>query len=509
MGHFASFNDASATVVYNRPVDYCRELFFRLGILHGIRDFVAVNTVSFRETASPMNFNFCSGILHILFVLLLAVGIIQQAQAEDSTPPNCTTITPSTTGPSNANSISFDVHFDETVTGFTAESDLLISHSGTSHSGVTITLVSGAQYTVSVNNIAGDGAFTIAVQTGSNVQDTAGNNLASSVTSAAVTIDNTGPAIIPYNITVYLDGAGNASIHAGDVTASVTDPSGIGYLNAWPNAFTCADIGQNFVTISAADTLGNASNETAIVTVQDVNVPWAQCQSTTVSLDDSGFATITSGDIDDGSADNCGFLSRSVSPAVFSCANLGSNNVTLTVTDYSGLTDSCTAVVTVEDAVSPDLACDERNVLTVNVNGAGHVSSSPAGILNCTSVSGECVGYFAPGTDVTLTAVPNPLWNIGTWFWNSDCVANDDTPCLITMSSDKTVDVTFDCQLIATDPSTSITSSTILTCIDIAALDGYEILAPDGDATFIASNSIALGPGFMVESGATFQAIIE
>ena len=48
----------------------------------------------------------------------------------DVTPPNCTVITPSTTGPTNANSVNFDVRFDEPVTGFTAANDLVISHSG-------------------------------------------------------------------------------------------------------------------------------------------------------------------------------------------------------------------------------------------------------------------------------------------------------------------------------------------------------------------------------------------
>jgi len=113
---------------------------------------------------------------------------------EDSTPPNAITITPSTTGPTNADDISFTVTFDEDVQNFANPTDLIVTHSGTASGGFTF---SGGPsvYTVTITGILGDGSFTIGVNTGSDVQDLAGNPLASSVTSAAVTIDNTAPTI--------------------------------------------------------------------------------------------------------------------------------------------------------------------------------------------------------------------------------------------------------------------------------------------------------------------------
>jgi len=118
----------------------------------------------------------------------------------DLTPPNAITITPGTTGPTNADSIDFSVAFDEEVVNFDDASDLDISHSGTAHTGVSIT--GGPEvYTVTVEGISGDGSFTLAVDTMSDVQDLAGNPLDSSVTSDPVVIDNTAPVFSGLDVT--------------------------------------------------------------------------------------------------------------------------------------------------------------------------------------------------------------------------------------------------------------------------------------------------------------------
>lgn len=113
----------------------------------------------------------------------------------DGTAPLVDSITPITTGPTNADLVSFTVKFDESVQGFNAAADLVVSHTGTAHSGVSI---SGgpSTYSVDISGITGNGSFTLAVNTASDVEDLAGNALATSLTSAAVTIDNTPPGVI-------------------------------------------------------------------------------------------------------------------------------------------------------------------------------------------------------------------------------------------------------------------------------------------------------------------------
>jgi len=143
----------------------------------------------FSETAdfdpSAETFNLTSAGEFDIFVLKLA---------PDSTPPFVAGIAPSATGPTSATSISFSVTFSEDVQNFNDMSDIVVAHAGTANTGVTI--VGGPQtYTVSVTGITGDGSFTVAVSTSSDVQDLAGNALLSSVTSAAVAIDNTPPEV--------------------------------------------------------------------------------------------------------------------------------------------------------------------------------------------------------------------------------------------------------------------------------------------------------------------------
>ncbi|MCP4594162.1 MAG: exo-alpha-sialidase, partial [bacterium] len=110
-------------------------------------------------------------------------------------PPTADTITPSTTGPTNADSIDFTVEFSENVVFFDDAADVVVTHTGTAHTGVSIA-GGPSTYTVTVEGITGDGSFTLAVDTGSDVQNLAGDPLDSSVTSAAVAIDNTGPNAI-------------------------------------------------------------------------------------------------------------------------------------------------------------------------------------------------------------------------------------------------------------------------------------------------------------------------
>ena len=79
--------------------------------------------------------------------------------------------------------------------------------------------------------------------------------------------------------------------------------------------------------------------------------PTANCQDITVQLDAAGDATITPGDVDNGSSDACGIASLAVDTTSFTCTEVGANTVTLTVTDDNGNTNTCTSTVTVEDSV--------------------------------------------------------------------------------------------------------------------------------------------------------------
>ena len=152
-----------------------------------------------------------------------------------------------------------------------------------------------------------------------------------------------------------------ASITGADIDGGSTDNCGVGSLTPNPAAFTCADSGANSVTLVVADTTGNTDSCVATVTVQDTAAPTAICQNLTVFLDGSGNATITAGNVDGGSSDNCGLASLSVNPASFTCADSGANSVTLTATDVSSNSSSCVATVTVQDTTAPHRGLPEHH----------------------------------------------------------------------------------------------------------------------------------------------------
>ncbi len=221
--------------------------------------------------------------------------------------------------------------------------------------------------------------------------DVSGN--ASTCTFDVVLNDVTNPTAVCQNITVFLDGSGNASITAADIDGGSTDNCVGLSLSASQTTFNCSDIGANNVTLTATDGNGNTNSCMATVTVQDTISPMASCQNVTVYLDGTGNASITAADLDNGSMDNCGSVSLSASQTTFDCTNTGANNVTLTVTDGSGNTGTCSAVVTVLDTISPSLmSCPGNiNIVTNNAGCEGiAIWTSPTIMDNCSggSVSG-------------------------------------------------------------------------------------------------------------------------
>src|SRR5690606_18247258 len=76
-----------------------------------------------------------------------------------------------------------------------------------------------------------------------------------------------------------------------------------------------------------------------------------------IDLDANGTASITAGDIDNGSTDNCGIATMTLDVSSFDCSMAGANTVTMTVTDTAGNSTTCTATVTVQDTIAPDIVC--------------------------------------------------------------------------------------------------------------------------------------------------------
>ncbi|MBK8151971.1 MAG: hypothetical protein IPK61_02130 [Saprospiraceae bacterium] len=134
--------------------------------------------------------------------------------------------------------------------------------------------------------------------------------------------------------------SGIVVVHLKDSTVNMT----------CPNKFTV------YRFYRATDACGNTNSCSQIITVNDNVNPTALCKNITLNLDPSGNASITASQINNGSTDNCSSqanLRLAASPSVFTCANSGPVNVTLSVTDECGNVGTCVAIVTVSDVTPP------------------------------------------------------------------------------------------------------------------------------------------------------------
>ncbi|WP_304035042.1 HYR domain-containing protein [Mesonia mobilis] len=240
------------------------------------------------------------------------------------------------------------------------------------------------------------------------VTDASGNS--STCTTTVTVVDETNPTancVAPF--TISLDANGNAQISESDINDGSTDNCGVDSVSIDVTDFDCTMVGENDVTLTVTDASGNSSTCTTTVTVEDSESPIAMCQDITVSLDDTGNASITAPDIDNGSTDNCAIDSYEIDVDSFDCTMTGMNMVTLTITDTNGNSSTCTSTVTVEDNELPSISCE---AITVSLDETGNISILPEDLLtdtfdNCgienLSLDIDTFDCEDVGTDVEVT----------------------------------------------------------------------------------------------------------
>ncbi|MEY5049270.1 MAG: hypothetical protein RLZZ175_2629 [Bacteroidota bacterium] len=205
------------------------------------------------------------------------------------------------------------------------------------------------------------------------------NGNTNSATAIVTVIDSVAPVAKVQNKTLYLNASGNASISVEDLNNGSSDACGIDSITLSKYNFDCSNVGANNVVLTAFDKNGNTNSATAIVTVIDTIVPNVLANNLTLFLNESGNASISVSDVNNGSNDACGIDSISISKSNFDCSNVGTNNVVLTVVDKNGNTNSAIAIVNVIDTIVPNVLA---NNLTVYLNESGNTSISVSDVNN-------------------------------------------------------------------------------------------------------------------------------
>ena len=179
----------------------------------------------------------------------------------------------------------------------------------------------------------------------------AGGNTATC--TAKITVkDVTAPTARCKSPTIFLNEEGQASLTVAQVNNGSSDACGISTMSISKTMFNCGEItGPNPVILSLTDVNGNSSSCLTNVTVKDAIAPTAVCKDVTVELSASGKAVVYCSDLADDSYDNCSVYSYSPVAKVYTTANLGANNLMITVKDFSGNPSTCVSVVTVEPFV--------------------------------------------------------------------------------------------------------------------------------------------------------------
>jgi PKD repeat protein len=168
-------------------------------------------------------------------------------------------------------------------------------------------------------------------------------------------LGNMPPNAICQNLTAQLDNTGNVVISAAMVNNGSSGACTLTGMTLSPTTFNCNNVGINTTAmLTVSDLNGNTGTCLSTITVQDNTPPVALCQNTTVQIPNSGTITILPSSIDFGSSDACGLAILSVNPNTFTCSNVGSNPVILTVTDVNGNLSTCAATVTVSDITCCD-----------------------------------------------------------------------------------------------------------------------------------------------------------
>ena len=232
------------------------------------------------------------------------------------------------------------------------------------------------------------------------VSDLSGNT--QYCTGQITVLDTIVPNAVCQNATVELDISGNATVATSQVDNGSTDNCSIDSMAVVPGTFNCGNVGGVNVLLTVYDVNGNTDTCSSVVTVRDTIAPTAICQADTAYLDTLGTATPNANGLNNGSTDDCSIDTLYTSPATFGCSDVGLNNITLFVRDFSGNIDSCVTTIEVIDTIIPVATCQD---VTIILDATGSATLSTSQIDNGSAASCGIASYSLSKTNYTCADV--------------------------------------------------------------------------------------------------------
>jgi hypothetical protein len=320
--------------------------------------------------------------------------------------------------------------------------------------------------TATVSNLAA-GSYTVSVSDAVNCQ-------------VEVQVDITEPAELTASVAELTPAACGET----NGTVSVDATGGTGTLSyQWSNGATTnslENLAPGSYSLSVSDENDCSANLMVVVSVEDAEAPVVVTQDITVTLGADGTASIQPDQVDNGSSDNCAIASLTLDVSSFDCANLGNNEVSLTVTDGAGNHSAATATVTVVDNSLPQIALQN---ITLSLDAAGLATLEAAMIDNGSS---DNCGIVSMSIDVS----------------SFDCSQLGDHPVVLTIADaagNQTSGTAVVTVVDDTAPITSCPENMVLPSCDPVAF--YVVTATDNCSDLLSYQFPADYP-----SGATFPA---
>ena len=167
--------------------------------------------------------------------------------------------------------------------------------------------------------------------------------------------------VAPFSIE--LDATGTARIEARDLLASFTDNCGLGGVTADQSVFTCADIGDNVVTLTVEDTFGNEATCSTTVTVTLPTCPGDLMLQTEGNACGVTYNYPCASNLTEGPASGTFLAEGTTTTFVYD------------IPDNNGGTSSCSYTVTVADTEGP-MFTGQSQTLTLDASGMGTLTAT-------------------------------------------------------------------------------------------------------------------------------------
>ncbi|NNE25220.1 MAG: DUF11 domain-containing protein, partial [Saprospiraceae bacterium] len=281
------------------------------------------------------------------------------------------------------------------------------------------------------------------------------NGTSSNCTATVTVEDNTNPVVSCADVTIDFDEGDPLLplLDLDDIVVSTSDNCTVVDTTIDISGVVLADLECTPQTaeVEVTDQSGNLGTCAFLIIVTN-DPPMANCTpGFTAQLDGNGEVTILPSMVNNMSDDDCtepGDLLLELDITELDCDDIGVVTVTLTVTDETGQSDTCTSEVTVEDNVDPMAMCQDRS-FNLNPNGLRNISESVVNngsTDNCTPSASlmfdtdmTMFNCSHVGMNTVILTVTDQQGNESTC--SATVTINDNTPPAVTCVPDFSIDL--------------------------------------------------------------------